>query len=134
MSKRASDNLLIKRKHLVWLKDAKALSQSSIGKAATSIAIYDRWLKGENYRAFHSERARKFKRHLVGLRNEHTGAPLSAATINGVLRDVMTLFDWMAVQPRYKSGISQASIAYLTSDRKSEQARAQHPVEAASVP
>ncbi len=56
MSKHTSDKLRIKRKHLVWLKDAKGLSQSSIDKAAASIAIYDRWLKGKDYRAFHSER------------------------------------------------------------------------------
>ena len=123
MPKHTSDNLRIKRKHLVWLKDAKGLSQSSIDKAAASIAIYDKWLKGKDYRAFHSERARAFKRHLQGLRNERTGAPLSAATINGVLRDVMKLFDWMADQPGYKSRISRADIAYLTPDRKSEQAR-----------
>ena len=123
MPKHTSDNLRIKRKHLVWLKDAKGLSQSSIDKAAASIAIYDRWLKGKDYRAFHSERARAFKRHLAGLRNERTGAPLSAATINGVLRDVMKFFDWMADQPGYKSRISRADIAYLTPDRKSEQAR-----------
>ncbi|NOD94070.1 tyrosine-type recombinase/integrase [Ruegeria sp. HKCCD4884] len=123
MSKHTSDNLRIKRKHLVWLKDAKGLSQSSTDKAAASIAIYDRWLKGKDYRAFHSERARAFKRHLQSLRNERTGAPLSAATINGVLRDVMKLFDWMADQPGYKSKISRSDIAYLTPDRKSEQAR-----------
>ncbi|MCU9839583.1 site-specific integrase [Ruegeria sp. WL0004] len=123
MSKHASDNLRIKRKHLVWLKDAKGLSQSSIDKAAASIAIYDRWLKGKDYRAFHSEKARAFKRHLEGLRNDRTGASLSPATINGVLRDVMKFFDWMADQPGYKSRISRADIAYLTPDRKSEQAR-----------
>ncbi|QFT74519.1 site-specific integrase [Ruegeria sp. THAF33] len=123
MPKHTSDNLRIKRKHLVWLKDAKGLSQSSIDKAAASIAIYDRWLKGKDYRAFHSERARAFKRHLQGLRNDRTGASLSPATINGVLRDVMKFFDWMADQPGYKSRISRADIAYLTPDRKSEQAR-----------
>ncbi|WP_254445907.1 site-specific integrase [Ruegeria sp. HKCCD7255] len=35
----------------------------------------------------------------------------------------MKLFDWMADQPGYKSRISRADIAYLTPDRKSEQAR-----------
>ena len=123
MSKHTSGNLRIKRKHLVWLKDARGLSQSSIDKAAASIAIYDKSLKGKDYRAFHSDRARAFKRHLQGMRNERTGAPLSAATINGVLRDVMKFFDWMADQPGYKSKISRADIAYLTPDRKSEQAR-----------
>ena len=123
MPKHTSDNLRIKRKHLVWLKDAKGLSQSSVDKAAASIATYDKWLKGKDYRAFHSERASAFKRHLEGRRNDRTGAPLSAATINGVLRDVMKFFDWMADQPGYKSRISRADIAYLTPDRKSEQAR-----------
>ena len=36
MSKRANNNLRIKRKYLVWLKDARGLSEASIDKAAAA--------------------------------------------------------------------------------------------------
>lgn len=123
MSKRNTDNLRIKRKYLLWRKDARGIAEASLDKTAAAIAIYDSWLGGKDFRAFHAERARSFKRHLGGLRNERTGAPLSAATINGTLRELKAFFYWMADQSGYKSKISRADADYLTPDRKSENAR-----------
>jgi hypothetical protein len=40
MPKRNSDNLRIKRKYLVWLKDARGLSDATVAKAAASISTY----------------------------------------------------------------------------------------------
>jgi site-specific recombinase XerD len=123
VSKRNKNNVRIKRKYLIWLADAKGLSQASVDKAAAAIAGYDSFLAGKDYRAFHSERARAFKRHLNNLRNASNGAPLSAATIGSQLRDVMKFFQWLADQPGYKSKIAHGDVAYLTPDRKSDQAR-----------
>lgn len=123
MTKRTSDNLRIKRKYLVWLADAKGLSPASVDKAAATITRYERFLSGRDFRAFHPERARAFKRHLANQRNERTGSPLSTNTIGSILRDVMSFFQWLADQPGYKSRIARDDIAYLTPDRKSEQAR-----------
>lgn len=123
MSKRNKDNLRIKRKYLNWRKDARGISEASLDKSAAAITLYGDWLAGKDFRAFHAERARSFKRHLGGLRNERTGAPLSAATINGTLRELKAFFYWMADQPGYKSKISRADADYLTPDRKSENAR-----------
>ena len=75
MSKRNTDNLRIKRKYLLWRKDARGIAEASLDKTAAAIAIYDSWLGGKDFRAFHAERARSFKRHLSGLRNKQTGAP-----------------------------------------------------------
>lgn len=123
MAKRSTDNQRIKRKYLVWLKDAKGLSEASIDKAAAAITGYDTWLAGKDFRAFHSERARAFKRHLAGMRNARNGSPLSAGTINSTLRDLKAFFYWLADQPGYKSRISRADADYLSPDRKSDQAR-----------
>ena len=38
MAKRNSDNLQVKRKYLVWRKDAKGLSDASVDKAAAAIS------------------------------------------------------------------------------------------------
>jgi hypothetical protein len=40
MKKRASDNLRITRKYLLWLSDARGLCGATIDQAAASIAIY----------------------------------------------------------------------------------------------
>ncbi len=123
MSKRNPNNLRMKRKYLVWLKDAKGFSEASIDKAAAAISTYERFLDGKDFRAFHPERARSFKRHLASQKNERSGAPLSAATIASALREAKAFFSWLADQPGYKSKISHSEVAYLTPDRKSEAQR-----------
>ncbi len=123
MSKRNKDNLRIKRKYLVWRGDARGYSAATVDKSAAAISLYDDWLAGKDFRAFHSERARAFKRHLGGLRNERTGAPLTASTINGTLRELKAFFYWLADQAGYKSKINRADADYLTPDKKSENAR-----------
>lgn len=123
MAKRSKANLRIKRAYCVWLKDARGFSDASIAKAAASISTYDDWLTGKDFRAFHAERARSFKHHIARQRNARTGAPLSASTISGMLRDLKAFFKWLADQPGYKSKISHSDADYFTPDRKSEQAR-----------
>lgn len=123
MAKRNSDNLRIKRKYLVWRQDARGLAVSSIDKSASAITLYDDWLDGKDFRAFHPERARAFKRYLGGQRNERTGAPLGDSTINSTLRELKAFFNWLADQPGYKSRITRSDVDYLTPDRKSENAR-----------
>jgi integrase len=66
--KRVSADLGVKRKYLVWLKDARGLSEASIDKAVAAIAVYEEWLGLKDFRAFHSESARAFKRHLASRR------------------------------------------------------------------
>ncbi|MEP1536437.1 MAG: site-specific integrase [Paracoccaceae bacterium] len=123
MVKHNKDNLRIKRKYLVWRKDARGASEATIDKAAASISRYEDWLNGKDFRTFHSERARSFKRHLGELRNGQTGAPLTSSTINGTLRELKAFFNWLADQPGYKSRIIRSDVDYLTPDMKSENAR-----------
>lgn len=123
MSKHISNNLRIKRKYLVWLKDAKGLSEASIDKAAAAISTYEVFLGKKDFRAFHPERARSFKRHLASRKNVRTGALLSQSSANGILREVKAFFKWLADQPNYASKIKHTDADYLSTDRKSERAR-----------
>lgn len=123
MAKRNSDNLRIKLKYSIWRQDARGLAVSSIDRSAAAITLYDDWLDGKDFRAFHPERARAFKRYLGGLRNERTGAQLGDSTINSALRELKAFFNWLADQPGYKSRITRSDVDYLTPDRKSENAR-----------
>lgn len=123
MTKRNVDNLRIKRKYLLWLKDAKGFSEASIDKAAAAISTYERFHQGKDFRTFHSERARAFKRYLSKAKNARTGSPLSPSTVNAILRELKAFFHWLADQIGYKSKISHSDADYLTPDRKSEAAR-----------
>ena len=122
MAKRNVDNLRIKRKYLVWLKDAKGFSDATIDKAAASMDRYEAYVKGTDFRGFHVEKARGFKRHLTTVRNEKTRAPLANGTIDGALRDLKAFFGWLADQSGYRSRIRHADAAYFTPDRKSSRA------------
>lgn len=123
MTKRNSDNLRIKRKYLVWRKDSKGLSDASVDKSAAAISTYETFLNGKDFRNFHSERARSFKRHLSSQQNQRNGTKLSASSINGTLREVSAFLNWLADQPGYRSKITRSDIAYLSPDRKSDAAR-----------
>ncbi|MEP4197264.1 MAG: site-specific integrase [Aliishimia sp.] len=123
MTKRNSDNLRIKRKYLVWRKDSKGLTDATVDKSAAAISLYETFLNGKDFRSFHSERARSFKRHLVSKQNQRDGSKLSATSINGMLREVSAFLFWLADQPGYKSRITRSDIAYLAPDRKSDAAR-----------
>lgn len=123
MAKRNSDNLRIKRKYLVWRKDAKGLSDASVDKSAAAISTYEAFLDGKDFRNFHSERARSFKRRLASQKHLRTGANISQASINSTLREIQAFFSWLADQPGYKSRLSRSDIEYLTPDRNSETTR-----------
>jgi site-specific recombinase XerD len=122
MPKRTNNNLRIKRNYLVWLKDARGLSEASIDKAAAAISTYERYLDGRDFRAFHSERARSFKRRLSSQQNARSGTKLSQSSINGVLREIKAFFKWLADQSGYKSKIKHSDADYYSPDRKSENA------------
>ena len=89
MTKHTSDNLRIKRKYLVWRKDSKGLSDASVDKSAAAVSVYQAFLNGKDFRSFHSERARSFKRHLSSQQNQRNGSKLSDSTINGTLRGLV---------------------------------------------
>jgi integrase len=123
MAKHTSDNLRIKRKYLVWRKDSKGLSDASVDKSAAAVSVYEAFLNGKDFRSFHSERARSFKRHLSSQQNQRNGSKLSSSSINGILREVSAFLSWLADQPGYKSKITRSDIDYLSPDRKSDAAR-----------
>lgn len=118
MRKSMTANLRTKRKYLLWLKEAKGLSVASIDRAAASIDRYEIFTQGADFASFHVEKARTFKRQLESLKNPKTGKPLSASTVDGVLRDVKAFFAWLADQPGYRSKVSHADVAYLSPSRR----------------
>lgn len=118
MRRSTNQNLRIKRKYLVWLKDAKGCSTATVDRAAASIDRYESFVKGADFGQFHAEKARAFKRHLDRTRHSATGRPLAAGTVDGTLRDLKAFFGWLADQPGYRSRVLHSDAAYFTPSRR----------------
>jgi integrase len=123
MARNASDNIRIKRRYLLWLGEAKGLSEASIDKAAAAIDRWFAFIGGADLRRFHTEKAVAFKRALERERTE-AGAVLSSASREAILRELRAFFLWLADQPGFRAKIRHADAAWFTPDRRD--ARAAH--------
>src|SRR5208282_4561916 len=113
MTKRNADNERIKRRYLVYLKDAKGRDDASIDAAASAIERFEEYVKRRDFRSFHIEQARGFKAHLMAATSERTGKPLSASTVHATLASLKAFFVWLADQRGYASRIKYADADYL---------------------
>jgi site-specific recombinase XerD len=114
MTKRHPDNERIKRRYLLYLKDAKGRDEASLDAVAKALARFEEHSKSRDFRKFHIEQARAFKAHLMESKSARTGNPLSASTVCSTLGALKAFFEWLAQQPGYRSGIKPADAAYFT--------------------
>jgi integrase len=114
MTKRNAANERIKRRYLIFLKDAKGRDEASIDAAAKAIARFEEHSKHRDFKAFHFEQARSFKAHLLAERKARTSEPLSASTIHSTLAALKAFFIWLAQQPGYASRIKFADADYFS--------------------
>lgn len=113
MRKHHPENERMKRRYFIFLKEAKRQNEASVDAVAKAISRLEAYTKWRDFRAFHFEQAVGFKSHLLKLRNEVTGAPLSKATMNSTLRALKAFFQWLAMQPGYKSRLIYTDMEYF---------------------
>jgi site-specific recombinase XerD len=112
MIKRNPENERIKRRYLLYLKDAKGRDQASVDAAASAIERFEDYVKRRDFRSFHIEQARGFKAQLVTATNARTGKPLSASTVHSTLAALKAFFVWLADQRGYASRIKYADAEF----------------------
>ena len=113
MTKRNADNERVKRRYLVYLKDAKGRDVASVDAAASAIERFEGYVKSRDFKGFHIEQARGFKAHLLAATNARTGLRLSASTVHATLAAVKAFFVWLADQRGYASRIKYADTEYF---------------------
>ena len=113
MIKHNPNNERIKRKYLIFLKEAKRQNESSIDAVAKALSRFESYTKCRDFKAFHFEQAVGFKAHLANQDNQQTGKNLSKATLNSTLRQLKAFFQWLAMQSGYKSRISYTDTEYF---------------------
>lgn len=118
MRKHNPDNERIKRKYFVFLKEAKRQNEASVDAAAKAVSRFENYTNWRDFKAFHFEQAVAFKAHLAKQRSLQTGDALSKATLNSTLRALKAFFQWLALQPGYKSRVNYTDAEYFNLSEK----------------
>jgi integrase/recombinase XerD len=131
MRKHHPDNERIKREYFVLLKEAKGQSEDSVDAVAKAIARFEADTQYRDLKAFHFEQAVAFKRRLADRDSKTTGEKLSKATQYAALAHLKRFFQWLALQPGYRSKLRYSDAEYFSSsdkDSRVAKARRERPV------
>jgi len=131
MSKHNSKNERVKRKYFSYLSDAKRQSVLTVDASAKALARFEEYTNYRDFNAFHFEQAVGFKRHLAQQRAERSKNELSKATLHSTCTQLKRFFQWLALQPGYKSRIQYADAEYFNlsdKERRVATARREQPV------
>ena len=113
MKKHNSGNERIKRKYLTFLKEAKRHSESTVDAAAKAIKRFEVYTRYRDFKAFHFEQAVAFKKNLAEQKGQRSGEKLSKATLHATLTQLKGFFQWLALQPNYKSRLQYSDSEYF---------------------
>jgi integrase len=113
MRKHHPENERIKRRYVIFLREAKRLSEASVDQVAAALADFEDHTGYRDFKRFHIEQARAYKRALGGRVSQSTGKPLAKATIHSRLMALKAFVQWLSEQPGYRSRISYADAEYF---------------------
>ncbi len=113
MTKHNASNERIKRAYLAFLKEAKRHSEPTVDAAAKALSRFELHTKSRDFKLFHFEQAIAFKRHLAGQKAQTSGNELSKATLHSTLMHLKRFFQWLALQPGYKSRLRYSEAEYF---------------------
>lgn len=125
------DNERIKRQYFVFLKEAKRQCEDSVDAVAKAVARFEADTQHRDFKAFHFEQAVAFKRRLADRDSQATGEKLSKATQYATLAHLKRFFQWLAVQPGYRSKLRYSDAEYFNlseKDSRVAKARRERPV------
>ena len=92
-------NTRIKREYFDYLKEAMGRDEASIDQVAKAIVRFEEATGHTDFKKFHREQAKAFKRRLDTEKNVRTGKPLARATVHSTLSALRAFFVWLAGQP-----------------------------------
>lgn len=113
MRKPNEQNERMKRRYTHYMREAKSLSEASIDKALAAIDRYERSIKRQDFKRFHTEKAIAFKAALAAEMHPKTGKPLAKGTITTILKAVRAFHLWLADQPGYRAPIKYSDADYF---------------------
>src|SRR5215469_13922945 len=128
MTNHNATNERTKRRYFAYLTEAQGHNEQTIDAVAKAIARFEAFTRYKDFKSFHIEQAKAFKRDLADQRGDRSGEPLSKATLYATLTALKRFFVWLAGQPGYKSRIAYADAEYFNlSAKDARMAKTTHP-------
>lgn len=129
MLKHNADNERIKHRYFTYLKEAKRLSEKTLDSVAKALARFETYTQFKDFKAFHYQQAIAFKANLAKQKGQQTGQILSKATLHSTLSALQRFFQWLAVQPGYKSRLNHSDADYFNLSDKDMRIATAHRVQ-----
>lgn len=118
MKKYNPANERIKRQYLIFLKEAKGQSEATIDAVAKALKRFEEYTKFRDFKAFHFEQARGFKRKLSEQNAQQSGEKLSKSTLHSTLNQLKSFFQWLSMQPCCRSKVRYSDVEYFNLSEK----------------
>ena len=118
MTMHNAKNERIKRQYFDFLKDALRQSESTIDACAKALDRFEIYNGYRDFKNFHFEQARGFKRHLAAQKAQRSGKELSKSTLHSTLTHLKRFFQWLATQPGFKSSLRYTDSEYFNLSEK----------------
>ena len=113
MTKHNASNERIKRNYFVYLKEAERQSESTVDECSKALDRFEVYTGHRDFRAFHREQAIAFKEHLATQKAQRSGRELSKSTLHATLTKLKRFFQWLAMEPGYKSRVRHSDAEYF---------------------
>jgi integrase len=134
MTKYNAQNERIKHHYFVYLKEARRHGEAMVDAAAKALDRFEVCTNHRDFKAFHFEQAVSFKRHLAEQTAVRSGEKLSKATLHATLAHLRRFFQWLSLQPGFKSRIQYCDAEYFNlSDKEIRIATAQREQRASTL-
>lgn len=107
------NNERVKRRYVRVLREAEGLSERTIDSALYAIAAYERFMGYTDFKAFNSDRAVEYRKHLLAGGGKKAAEASSRATIHSKLMALRLFFAWLAFEDGFKKSIDVRDADYF---------------------
>jgi integrase/recombinase XerC len=118
MTKHNAENERVKHRYFAYLKEARRYSEATVDATAKALDRFECYTNHRDFKVFHPEQAIAFKRHLAEQRAAKSGEKLSKATLHAALAQLKRFFQWLSLQPGFKSRIQYSDADYFNLSEK----------------
>jgi integrase len=113
-------NERIKHRYLAFLGEAKRFAPGSVDQVAAAIGDFEAFNGYKDFRQFRIEQAQSYKRKLGGTVASGSGRSLAKATISSRLASLKAFFQWLALQPGFRSWLTYSDAEYFNASANDE--------------
>jgi integrase len=107
----------MKKQFFLYLKEVKGFSKDSVDAYERAIQLWQECNDNKDFMGFGKQQTRAFKSWIKSRTNRNSET-LSLTYMYNVLRRLKGFFDWLSMQPHYKSKINQTIIDHLSLSKK----------------